>query len=211
MALKKLLSPEFKEKTKIRLGLDSRVSILKKILPANSIGVELGVFKGEFTHHILKYNRPKKLILIDVWWTHFGENYPNWGKYTDFGKLKTKDAYNETVRITRKFPKTETEILVGDDLEHLQKLPDNYLDWAYIDSSHAYEHTLNELELLNRKVKNNGIISGHDWTEDSDNMHVGVSMAVKEFCAKQAYELFYLDEYTQWAIRKKANNGSPTA
>ena len=36
-------------------------------LPANSIGAEIGVHRGEFASHILEVVKPKKLHLIDPW------------------------------------------------------------------------------------------------------------------------------------------------
>lgn len=46
--------------------------------PTDSVGAEIGVFKGEFTAHILRRVQPKELHLIDAWWLLYGENYPDW-------------------------------------------------------------------------------------------------------------------------------------
>ncbi|MEP4533559.1 MAG: class I SAM-dependent methyltransferase [Cyclobacteriaceae bacterium] len=172
-----------------------------RILPEGSVGVELGVFKGEFTDLILRNVKPSKLYLVDLWWEGFGEFYPDWGVYTNYGKLKTKEAFQmANQRILKNDAMDICEIYVGDDLLFLESLENETLDWAYIDSSHSYEHTQKELILLDKKVKNKGVICGHDWREDSKHRHHGVYKAVNEYCVERGWKVLLLDRYTQWAI-----------
>lgn len=174
-----------------------------KLLPQQSVGVELGVFKGQFSEHILKIVNPRELHLVDVWWTVFGEYYPDWGVYTEHGNLTTKEAYDSAMRIVEMYGAGKKVIVhVGSDLEYLDSLPDDHLDWAYIDSSHEYEHTQQELNLLRRKIKNGGMITGDDWKEEPDHIHHGVCRAVREFCASQRWEIILLDNHSQWAIQQ---------
>jgi hypothetical protein len=56
-----------------------------EMLPNRGIGAEIGVFRGEFTRHILRVAQPRELHLIDGWWELYGERYPDWGAYTDHG------------------------------------------------------------------------------------------------------------------------------
>ncbi len=171
-----------------------------KILPVKSTGIELGVFKGEFSRSVLEIVKPDELHLIDSWWLLYGEYYPDWGSYTNYGKLKTKDAYNEMLYNIRK-AKEKCKIHVGNDLEILNEFPDDYFDWAYIDSSHEYEHTKNELSLMAEKVKKDGFITGHDWQPDPKHMHHGVYLAINEFCQTTDWKVAYLDNHTQWALK----------
>ena len=91
----------------------------------------------------------------------------------------------------------------GDDLQVLTSFPDNYFDWVYIDTSHAYEHTKLELQILKKKVKSNGVIAGDDWQPKPDHRHHGVYKAVNEFMASDKYELIYSNtDDLQWAIKK---------
>lgn len=202
MGLKDKLPQRWKDNVKRMMGKPTRSVLLSGFLPKGLVGAELGVFKGEFSYEILKFNQPKELVLMDVWWTLFGEYYPNWGAYTDFGQLKTKAAFNQTNKVVNAFPHTKTEVLVGDDRELLMKYPDNYFDWVYIDSSHEYKHTWEELEILQHKVKDSGFICGHDWISDPNNLHYGVFKAVNEFCEQKGYKVVFTDDFTQWAIQK---------
>ena len=179
-----------------------REDFLTKI-PKGGVGAELGVFKGEFSVHLLEVCRPGKLYLIDVWWERYGEYYPDWGAYTDFGKLKTSDAYEMTRAISDKHKKgTTVELCVGDDLTILSNMPDECLDWVYIDSAHGYQHTVNELTILNNKMKPCGLITGHDWRPDPQHEHHGVFKAVNEFCAREGWKITSLDHHSQWCIER---------
>ena len=176
---------------------ERRISFVKNVLPQNGIGAELGVMKGHFSPILLKYSNATKLHLLDPWYFLAGA-WP-WAK----GNKSTVDAL---INILKKFKKeienSQVVVHVGDDLKTLHQFPDNYLDWVYIDSSHAYEHTKQELEILSRKVKFNGIISGDDWRPDPEHKHHGVYKAVNEFVSASEYKIIYTDSNLQWAISR---------
>jgi len=188
-------------KVRYLFGLKTRENIFKA-LPKQAVCAELGVFKGEFSEAILSYAKPREAHFIDVWWSLFGEYYPDWGEYTDRGRLKTKEAYEEAERKIRKYPGDNT-IYVGSDLEYLRGFKNGHFDWVYIDSSHEYEHTKLELEILHSKVKKDGFICGHDWVDNSSHAHYGVKKAILEFCDEKQWEVIYRDIYLQWIIRRK--------
>ena len=92
---------------------------------------------------------------------------------------------------------------VGYDLQILKTFPDQYFDWVYIDSSHAYKHTRDELSIVAGKVKDEGVIGGDDWRPEPGHKHHGVYKAVNEFVASGKYRVIYSDrDNLQWAIRK---------
>jgi hypothetical protein len=197
--MKKFIKRKLK-KIKFLLGMQTRENLFK-VLPQNAICAELGVFKGEFSESILEYGKPKEAHFIDVWWSLFGETYPDWADYTDFGRLKTRDAHAQAVAKIKKYP-GKNIVHVGSDLEYLREFEDAYFDWVYIDSSHEYEHTCEELKILLTKVKQGGVICGHDWLDDEKHPHYGVKRAVVEFCRDNNWEVIYKDRYLQWAIKK---------
>jgi len=170
-----------------------------EILPKDSIGAEIGVFKGNFSKNIKDIVNPRKLHLIDPWWTD-GEEEWIWDSGNQGNKV---DAY---IKIVKYF---ENDIIDGkvvinivDDLKYLPKISDNYFDWVYLDTTHQYEQTKKELEILKDKVKNGGLIAGHDWRPNPKHKHHGVFKAVNEFLKRYPYELIYLDNFLQWCIRK---------
>lgn len=175
------------------------------LFPKNSVGAELGVFCGEFSQHILDYVKPAHLYLVDPWWREFGEVYPDWGAYTRHGKLPTREAHGMVEAITRPYTGGKVEIHVGYSIPFLETLPDAHLDWVYLDTTHTYEDTLKELEVLRTKVKPTGLIAGHDWHPDPTHWHHGVYRAVNDFMkANPSYEVIHTDARKNWVLKQKA-------
>ncbi|QLL84250.1 class I SAM-dependent methyltransferase [Aeromonas caviae] len=81
-------------------------------------------------------------------------------------------------------------------------------DWIYIDTTHSYELTRDELHGYANKIKPDGIIAGHDYMQG--NWHAqcryGVIEAVHEFCVTKNYRIRYLtmdiSESLSFAIEK---------
>lgn len=55
------------------------------------------------------------------------------------------------------------DIIPIDSLNASLKFPDKYFDFVFIDSGHTYELTKAEIRLWSRKVKDGGILAGHDF------------------------------------------------
>ena len=146
-----------------------------KLMPKNSVVAELGVFDGEFSSQIISITRPQKLHLIDVW-----------------------DEYDHRIAVEKKFDsriKSGTvEINQGYSTAELEKFPDRYFDWVYIDTDHSYKNTAQELELCSVKTKEDGIIAGHDFIKGHwrGKLRYGVIEAVHQFCSDRDWKIIYL-------------------
>ena len=173
-------------------SLKDRTTLLTH-LPAGGTVAEIGVNEGDFSESILKICNPQKLILIDVWAT---KRYHG-GLYEKVKQRFSKELENKTVEIIRHL-----------SFDAIQKCPDNYFDWVYVDTDHSYATTKRELELLIPKMKAGGIIAGHDYIIGNWNAGVryGVMEAVREFCLKHDWEMIYLthelNTTPSFAIRK---------
>jgi len=180
------------------LGRPRRWRYLEQV-PSDAVCAEIGVFRGKFTRDILRVTRPRELHLIDAWWTLVPDKYPvEWGDYWGSGALTSREAYEETLQVAN----DRCTVHVGDDLEILEAFPDRYFDWVYLDSSHEYQHTVEELELLDKKVK--GLVLGDDWKPDPGHVHHGVYRAVLEFCDRGEWEVLDPDPiWDQWAVRRR--------
>lgn len=189
-----------KIETELNHRLDSRDPIIR-LIPTRSVGAELGVFTGLLSRRLIARTDPSRLYLVDGWHLLFGERFPAWGPYTDHGKLETAAALAAVRR--RVGDRDGVEIVVSDSIAWIDSLPDDHLDWAYLDTSHRYEPTLKELMALEPKLRREGLILGDDcWTERG-NKHYGVFRAVTDFCKRRPFELFRLDHAAQWAIRRQ--------
>ncbi len=175
-----------------------RGQIMSNLLPKNGVGAELGVFKGQFSPYLLKYTNANRLHLIDPWF--FLTAQWSWA-------IGNKDTVHAVRKILKKWQKEIEErkifVHIGDDREVLKTFPNGYFDWIYLDSSHQYEHTVEELIILKEKVKSTGIIAGDDWRPDPKHRHHGVYRAVTEFKKLHGYSIIYSDEQNrQWAMVK---------
>jgi Methyltransferase domain len=185
------------------LGRPRREHILR-LLPRHAVGAEVGVFRGEYTRHILRIAQPRELHLIDGWWEIYGDRFPDWGPYTDWGRLRTRDAYDEARAVVEAHgAEAICTVHVGDDVAVLDQFGDRYFDWVYLDTDHEFEHTLEELEALNAKVRPTGLIVGDDWHEDPSHIHHGVCRAVRDFASRRGWKVTRLDDFGQWCIQRQ--------
>jgi SAM-dependent methyltransferase len=178
-----------------------RVPFVRGFL-SGGVGAELGVQKGYFTDLLLKVGQPEVLHIVDPWYL-LGERW-EWSG----GNPSTADALALIIRRhASALASGQLVMTVADDIAFLEGLAVASLDWAYVDSSHEYKHTVEELRLLRTRVRPGGIIAGDDWHDDESHRHGGVARAVREFCDSEGLELVYCDAPTQqWAVR----NGSET-
>jgi hypothetical protein len=181
---------ETNEKSKQCLVYESRDVLTDVIqLPENSRIVEIGVFKGEFSQILLKFN-PYMLYLID---SYEGEDVYSGDK--DGNYLVSYKPNELKKEILTKF--TNPNVLF---LHHrstiLETFPDNYLDLIYIDGDHSFEGVQYDLNVAYKKIKKNGWICGHDYLINSEKCHhtynFGVYDAVNEFCFQHLLRINYL-------------------
>lgn len=176
----------------------ARIAFLKEHLPQGGVGAELGVFKGEFSPLLLEELAPTRLHLIDPWYLH--APFWEWAE----GRPSTVDALLEILRRHRDhIHEGRVLIQVADDRQALAGFASEYFDWVYIDSSHQYQHTWEELSLLKSRVKSTGVIAGDDWYPEPEHMHHGVYRAVQEFMQCEGYRLVDANtENRQWVIAR---------
>ena len=169
-------------------------------LPANSTGAELGVFTGLFSAVLSRQQKLSKITFVDPWWMTYGERYPDWGAYTDFGRVKTRQAFETAKQRISGFRNRFVEVVSS--YEWLESQPDESLDWIYLDSTHTYDGTRQELKLINRKLRKTGLICGDDWQSDRNHQHHGVFLAVNEFIREEYFEFVLCGVNSQWIIQR---------
>jgi hypothetical protein len=125
------------------------------------IGAEVGVFKGIYSEAICKANPTVTLYLVDVW-----------KNYDDFYIGGMEDAKAEALRRLAGY---NTHVLHMTSIEAAAQIPDESLDFVYIDGNHDWLHAAQDLYYWSKKVRVGGIVSGHDYKKlrrPSQNMHV---------------------------------------
>lgn len=127
-------------------------------------GVEIGVFDGKNAESILQILSIKKLYLVDPYqyYTVLGELRDYLSHFSE-AKARLKE-YQDKIEFVRK----------RSDEAHLS-IPNN-LDFVYIDGNHNYIYARKDIKLYHPKLRDGGIIGGHDYTS-----HWGIKLAVDIF------------------------------
>lgn len=127
---------------------------LYKLFPKDGVGAELGVCQGDNAVMLHKLTQPSHLYLVDIWEKDEDtyKNCPPHLYYDDWFDL-----------VKKKLPYNNVTLIKQDSIVWLESIPDNFLDWIYIDSLHDYNHVNKEYNLSIKKVKKGGIIAGHDF------------------------------------------------
>ena len=187
--------------------VDLRENVLK-FVNKNTVGCEIGVFRGIFSEKICQFISPKKLYLIDPWRklgnTFNSHDAVKLGKdeYTNNDKLTTEMALKETQFRVNKF-KNKTDIIIIEDFfpDCISQIEDP-LDWVYLDSSHNYKKTLSELHALNKIMPQDSIILGDDFIANKKHPHHQVTLAVNQFVKETRWYICYAGQYGQYMMRK---------
>jgi hypothetical protein len=152
--------------------IKSRFNI-KEILRDCSIGCELGVFEGDFSEVLLQTEKFDKLYLVDLFdgIVESGDTRGN--------NVKVKGGSDlQNLVLSRFSGDARVSVIKSDSISFLKDFKDEYFDFIYIDTTHQYEQTKNELNLAFDKVKKGGVIAGHDHNQQQ---FYGVYSAVNEF------------------------------
>lgn len=148
------------------------------------VGAEIGIYTGGNAKSILQTLNIKKLYLVDAYKSY--EGYV--GKR--FEEAERKAINNVS------FWKNKVKFIKKMSADAINEIPK--LDFIYIDGNHTYEYIKQDLENYFGKIKQGGIMAGHDfYFENSD-----VIKAVIEFCSEKKLKLFVGDK-DWWVVLEK--------
>ncbi|MFW2439050.1 MAG: class I SAM-dependent methyltransferase [Arenicellales bacterium] len=190
--------------------LDNRISLLSK-LKKGGVVAEVGVASGEFSEQILNYCKPKSLHLIDYWKKNKrAHGVSPTSIIRSFLGSSEQDWNVVNNKFEQEIGSGNVELHRGYSWDMLAELPDYSLDWVYIDAAHDYVSVSKDLEVARIKVKEDGIIAGHDYVRwGKFGYKCGVVDAVNEFCILNDYELLFLTNEARYpasfAIRKNTS------
>ena len=150
-------------------------SAVVKYFPDNSSFVEVGSWKGRSGTYmgveIVNSGKEQSLVCVDIWVgsaEHQGMGILNEdGLYLEFQKNI------EPVNAQR--PGT-IEFIRGKSMDVVESIQNFSLDFVFIDASHEYEDVIADINSWYPKVKEGGVIAGHDYPH-----WPGVKKAVDEY------------------------------
>jgi hypothetical protein len=162
----------------------NRIEILEQF-PKGMYIAEIGTDKGIYAKHIYKFAKPKYLFLIDCWKQIIADSVYAKDPVNSKDDIQEK-KYN---LVQRKFAKTNNVTLVRKmSYESADDFDDKYFDCVYIDADHSYSGCLTDLRLWSNKIKLDGFIWGHDYTN-----------SFKWIQVKEAIDTF-LNENPEWEL-----------
>jgi hypothetical protein len=152
----------------------------------NSIGAEVGVWKGDFSKMILMQKKVQKYILIDSY--KFQPEFKmRWygGRIAKSQQDMDRLFFNVKNDI-EKYPKGETETVFFrmDSSEASSHIDNDYLDFVYIDGNHSFEYVQSDLHSYYPKVKVGGYIILDDWNWRDESGVKSIRAAVTSYISK---------------------------
>ncbi len=162
-------------------------------LPEGGEMAEIGVAEGDFSSEILAHVHPRKLHLIDPWEHQERADYE-----PDPSNVSAQQQGDRFGAVLTRF---KDEIGRGVVVVHreysgkaVNKFAAGQLDWIYIDGMHTAEAAYADLVNYAPKVRPEGVIIGHDYTNhvQAKQWNFGVVEAVNRFVLEHGYEFVAL-------------------
>jgi predicted O-methyltransferase YrrM len=128
----------------------------------NDLGIsscaEVGIARGYFAEGMLREcHTIEKYYMIDPW-----RHLDDWNKPANCSNEALAEAMEEALARTE-FAKEKRVVLQGTTMEVSDKLPDQGLDFAYLDGDHTLRGITIDLIRVWPKIKNGGILAGDDF------------------------------------------------
>jgi predicted O-methyltransferase YrrM len=184
-------------------NIPTREDFIKYFKPTG-LGLEVGVYEGEFSRFLLDNCPDLNLILLDCW----QEQEPD--IYKDYMNSKNEIQIQ---RINRTISNTinhynRINLIKGFSDDFSKLFADNIFDFIFIDANHSYESVKKDLINWYPKVKNGGLFCGHDYFDGSignGDVPFGVKAAVDEFGIQNKINIYSTNEsfLPTWFFVKK--------
>lgn len=130
-----------------------------RVIPNNSICVEVGTCDGNFSYELLKNTSCKKLYCVDPYKHYTNNEYPD--GINDLTQEEFDTLYEKTKEKLSEFG-DRVEFLRMESIEASKMFENESLDFVYIDGNHEYSYVLNDIIHWYPTVKKGGFLCGDD-------------------------------------------------
>lgn len=143
-------------------------------------GAEVGVERGIFSEILLDANPMMHLLSVDAWEAYEG--------YRDHMVQEEMDELqHDTIERLKRF-QLHSKIVKGRSVDVAKEIPNESLDFVYIDANHEYAKVVEDIAAWEPKVKVGGILAGHDYIKRRTNAYLmHVIPAIHGWC--EAYDI----------------------
>lgn len=171
------------------LNLNDRYDLIESLPKTFSMGLEIGVWQGAFTSHLVA-NTSMHITGLDPWCetsSHADIDYDA-EDYNPFafggdGYLSHEARYMASLHTMSRFPPNRWSLLRSFSHRVAPFFKNNF-DFVYIDGNHDYESVARDMKDWFPKLKSGGILCGHDYNETNP----GTKKAVNEFSEEHDLE-----------------------
>ncbi|PSC70066.1 O-methyltransferase [Micractinium conductrix] len=123
-------------------------------------GAELGVQRGNFARRTLEFwPSCESYTLVDVW-----KQQVNYQEAANVDDTMQEQLYQTAIRTLQPF-QNKTKFMRMFTSEAAPLVPNESLDYIYVDARHDYCGCLEDIENWWPKVKPGGIMAGHDYLD----------------------------------------------
>lgn len=156
-------------------------------------GVEIGVHRGVFSKEILEEWHNGTLLMVDPWLRQQPDVYTD-----SINNEDLDDAFDECTYKLKEFTgRTIFYRMLSDEAAVL--IPDNTLEFVYLDGNHQEPQISKDIIAWRRKVKIGGIFAGHDFC----TKNTGDNLCHVEHAVRSILEMEYVhitDCSSWWTI-----------
>ena len=182
---------------------DSRIDLWVRLLESFQVKnmAEVGVYKGDFACQLLqKYDSIERYYMIDPW-RHLGD----WSKPANKND-KTFEKFLLETKEKTSFAADKIAILRGKTTEIVDNIPNNKLDFAYIDGDHTLKGIAIDLIRLFDKIQVGGWLGGDDFSrsiwQHTPNYEPSLVFPFAVYFAEAVGARIYALPYSQFLIEK---------
>ena len=184
---------------------DRAVAILRRLPEDRPLsGAEIGVAGGKLSAILLRQRPLLTLTLVDLWAANTSPTYAATNdRYATLPAGRFKRMHTFAIRSTR-FAKERCVLVQADSVEGAKTIPDQSLDFAFIDDDHSRSGCARSIKAWFPKIKPGGWIGGHDYNNPGTAnrpLAFGVTEAVNEFFGSLGLAVALDGDFT-WFVRK---------
>jgi hypothetical protein len=159
--------------------------------------VEIGTHHAIFADQFMSRFRGS-IYLVDPWAEQHPE-FPTFYPAINHVSISREDDMQTAITIMEKYG-DRVHFMRTTSVEAASYRMDETADFVYIDGLHEFESVSQDIGLWYPKVRSGGIIAGHDYHPDLQD----VVRAVDEFREKTGIELFFTEDQmpSWWGIKQ---------
>ncbi len=166
-------------------------------------GAEVGVYRGDFSAHILKHWNGNLLYSIDSWMHQ--------GNHLDVSDVEQKEHNANKRACIEKLKPFKKRSSIISEFSHraadaFAKHEHAELDFVYLDAAHDYRSVMEDIKTWYPRIKVGGILAGHDYKNSFVRKNlVEVKRAVDNFAFETGLVVYVTteDNLPSWYIFKK--------